>query len=41
MIWYIIASLVVGFVAGFFVGGKHEKRLMEDVGKIKDLGRKL
>jgi hypothetical protein len=41
MIWYILGSLVVGFIVGFFVGGKHKERVMNAAVAIKDLGKKL
>jgi uncharacterized protein YneF (UPF0154 family) len=42
MVWYVLGSLVVGFIVGFFVGGKHKESVMRKAGeKIQDIGRKL
>lgn len=42
MEWYLtLGGLLVGFIMGFFVGGKHKERVMNDLNTIKDLGKKL
>jgi hypothetical protein len=40
-IYAIVGGLFVGFVIGFFVGGKHKERVMRAAGYLKDTIGKL
>ena len=41
MVWYVLGSLIVGFIVGFFVGKKNGQRAANAASLLKDTVGKL